>query len=93
MLGLDAENLEAIETTDCPLFVIADSGSGRAKTLVERTIHLTQQGETATTISVATFTEKAVSELVPRIPDRLLELNLRVNLISEMNAKECLLAS
>ncbi|WAC19044.1 UvrD-helicase domain-containing protein [Luteolibacter sp. SL250] len=80
MPQLDDEKLEAIETTEGPLLVIAGPGSGKTRTLVERTVRLIQRGESPSSILVATFTEKAASELVTRISNRLLELELRVNL-------------
>lgn len=77
---LDYEKLEAVETTEGPLLIIAGPGSGKTRTLVERTVRLVQSGIDPSTILVATFTEKAASELITRISNRLLELNLKVNL-------------
>lgn len=77
---LDPEKKEAVETTEGPLLVIAGPGSGKTRTLVERTVRLVQSGVDPSEILVATFTEKAASELVTRISNRLLELNLKVNL-------------
>lgn len=77
---LDPEKRIAVETTEGPLLVIAGPGSGKTRTLVERTVRLIQAGTDPANIFVATFTEKAASELITRISNRLLELELPVNL-------------
>lgn len=71
---------EAILQTEGPLLVIAGPGSGKTKTLVERIVYLILNGTPAENIMVATFTEKAAKELITRISNRLLELNLKINL-------------
>lgn len=80
MPDLDAEKLEAVETIHGPLLVIAGPGSGKTRTLVERTVRMVQSGVDPANILVATFTEKAAAELVTRISNRMLDLNLKVNL-------------
>lgn len=80
MPDLDVEKREAVETIHGPLLVIAGPGSGKTRTLVERTVRLVQHGVEASKILVATFTEKAAAELVTRISNRMLDLNLKVNL-------------
>lgn len=77
---LDAEKQEAVETIHGPLLVIAGPGSGKTRTLVERTVRLVQNDVDPSNILVATFTEKAAAELVTRISNRMLDLNLKVNL-------------
>jgi len=77
---LDPEKKIAIESTEGPLLVIAGPGSGKTRTLVERTVRLVESGVHPSAILVATFTEKAAAELVTRISNRLLELDLSVNL-------------
>jgi DNA helicase II / ATP-dependent DNA helicase PcrA len=79
-LDIDDEKKEAIKITEGPLLIIAGPGSGKTKTLVERVVHLVTKGVPPTSIMVATFTEKAAAELVTRISNRLLELDLKVNL-------------
>jgi len=79
-LDVDDEKKAAIRTIEGPLLIIAGPGSGKTKTLVERVVHLVSTGVEPTAIMVATFTEKAAAELVTRISNRLLELNLKVNL-------------
>lgn len=62
------EQQEVVQTTEQPLLVIAGPGAGKTKTLVDRVIHLVaDQGVPASTIMVATFTEKTAKELVTRI--------------------------
>jgi len=78
-LDLDAEKKEAIRITEGPLLIIAGPGAGKTKTLVERVVHLVTKGVPPENIFVATFTEKAAAELVTRISNRLLELNLKAS--------------
>lgn len=75
---------EAILTTEGPLLIIAGPGSGKTFTLVERIVYLIAEKKTsAEELFIATFTEKAAAELITRVTNRLLELDLRVN-INEM---------
>ncbi len=78
--GLEAAKVEAITTTEGPLLVIAGPGSGKTKTLVERIVYLVSSGVASENIMVATFTEKAAKELITRVSNRLMELDLKVNL-------------
>lgn len=78
--GTDADKIEAITHTDGPLLIIAGPGAGKTKTLVERIVYLILSGTDAENIMVATFTEKAAKELISRVSNRVLELNLKVNL-------------
>ena len=71
MSNLNPQQQKAVETTECPLLVIAGPGSGKSKTLIERTIHLiADEHVPAENILLATFTEKAAKELVTRISKR-----------------------
>jgi len=77
----NAEQLEAIQTTEGPLLIIAGPGSGKTFTLVERIVYLiTQKGVSPESILAVTFTEKAAQELTTRISNRLNELKVRFNL-------------
>jgi len=69
-----------ITTTEGPVLVIAGPGSGKTFTLVERIIYLVLKGVPAKKILVATFTEKAAKELITRVSNRLIEINLKANL-------------
>lgn len=82
-LRANPQQLQAIRHTEGPLLIIAGPGSGKTFTLVERIIHLLEQGVEAGHIMISTFTEKAASELVTRISNRSLELGIKANL-SEM---------
>ena len=79
-LEIDDEKKPAIRTTEGPLLIIAGPGSGKTRTLVERVIYLVTQGVSPEKILVATFTEKAASELITRISNRLIELDMRVSI-------------
>ena len=75
---------EVIEHTDGPLLIIAGPGSGKTFTLVERVIYLITEKKVAPEcILIATFTEKAASELVTRITRRLSSDNIIFN-VDEM---------
>jgi DNA helicase II / ATP-dependent DNA helicase PcrA len=77
---LDESKKEAIQTTEGALLIIAGPGSGKTLTLVERIIYLIYKGVSPEEIFVATFTEKAAKELITRVSNRLLELEIKVNL-------------
>ena len=81
---LNDQQKQAVLTTETPLLIIAGPGSGKSKTLIERTIHLIVDKKVpAENILLATFTEKAAKELITRISNRALELGVTVN-ISDM---------
>ena len=56
---LDPAKIEAIQTTEGPVLIIAGPGSGKTRTLVERILYLVYKGVPSESIMVATFTEKA----------------------------------
>lgn len=73
--------LEAIDSLDGPMLIIAGPGSGKTFTLVERIVNLIKVKEAKPeSIFVVTFTEKASRELTTRISNRLAELNIPLNL-------------
>jgi DNA helicase-2/ATP-dependent DNA helicase PcrA len=77
----NANQLQAIQTTEGALLIIAGPGSGKTFTLVERIVYLiTQKEVTPESLLVVTFTEKAASELTTRISNRLNQLGVRFNL-------------
>ncbi|HET6991877.1 MAG TPA: UvrD-helicase domain-containing protein, partial [Bacteroidia bacterium] len=78
--GIEKAKVQAITTVSGPLLVIAGPGSGKTMTLVERVVYLVLSGVEPKSIMVSTFTEKAAKELITRVSNRLLELNLKVNL-------------
>ena len=80
MSKLNPQQQKVVETTECPLLVIAGPGSGKTHTLVERVFHLiADKGVMAENILVATFTEKAAKELVTRITNLALKRSLSID--------------
>ncbi len=78
---LNPPQQKAVQTTDGPLLIIAGPGAGKTMTLVERVVYLIQEKKLQPEqLMVATFTEKAAKELTTRISNRLLGLDIRVNL-------------
>lgn len=78
---LNKSQYEAVTTTQGPLLIIAGPGSGKTKTLVERTFYLlTEKKVSPKNIFISTFTEKAASELITRISDKLKDTDLKLNL-------------
>jgi len=72
--------MEAILHTEGPLLIIAGPGAGKTKTLVDRIVYLISKGVNPEEILVATFTEKAAKELITRVSNKLLELDVKLNL-------------
>lgn len=78
---LSNEQKIAVETTEGPLLIIAGPGSGKTFTLVERILFLIKNKNVQPeNIMVATFTEKAASELITRISNKLHDENIQFNL-------------
>ena len=75
------EQQSVILTTEQPLLVIAGPGAGKTKTLVDRVLHLVADlNVPASSIMVATFTEKAAKELVSRISSLAHKLGVTVDI-------------
>jgi len=73
--------LDAIQTTECPLLTIAGPGSGKTFTLVERAFYLIAEKKVPPeSILISTFTEKAAREIITRLSNKLIENDLDVNL-------------
>lgn len=77
---LNPQQREAVCITEGPLLIIAGPGSGKTKVLVDRIVYLVLNGTPAEKILVATFTDKAAKELITRVTNKLLEINLKINL-------------
>ena len=76
MSDLNKKQFEAVETVNGPVVIIAGPGTGKTKTLVERTVNiLVNKKVEAKKIMITTFTNKAAKELELRINERLEELN------------------
>ena len=89
--NLNKSQYEAVTSTEGPVLIIAGPGSGKTKTLVERTVYLlSKKNVKPENIFLSTFTEKAASELIIRISEKLKENNLNINL-SEMYIELCIL--
>lgn len=72
---------EAIKQTEGPVLIIAGPGTGKTFTLVKRAVYLiSEKNVKPEEIMITTFTEKAAKELITRISDELLKLNLQVNI-------------
>lgn len=72
---------KAIQATDGPVLIIAGPGTGKTFTLVKRAVYLiTEKGVKPENIMIATFTEKAAKEIITRITNELLDLEISVNI-------------
>ncbi|NLZ72885.1 MAG: ATP-dependent helicase, partial [Bacteroidales bacterium] len=72
---------KAIQTTEGPVLIIAGPGTGKTFTLVKRAVYLiTQKKVRPENIMIATFTEKAAKEIITRISNELLKLNININI-------------
>ena len=82
--GLNEKQLEAVNTVKGPVVIIAGPGTGKTKTLVERTVNiLINEKVEAKKIMITTFTNKAARELELRISESLENLNQNID-ISDM---------
>ena len=69
----ECTQLEAVESLDGPVLIVAGSGSGKTFCLVERTADLLASREIAPErVLVSTFTKKAAKELKTRMADPVL---------------------
>lgn len=75
---------EAIVTTEGPVLIIAGPGTGKTFTLVKRAVYLIVEKKVKPEeIMIATFTEKAAKEIITRISNELISLEININ-INEM---------
>ena len=81
---LNEKQLEAVNTIEGPVVVVAGPGTGKTKTLIERVVNiLVSKKVDPSKIMLTTFTNKAAKELEIRINEKLKELNENID-ISDM---------
>ncbi len=75
------EQKKAIQHIDGPALIIAGPGTGKTFTLVKRVVYLiVEKGIKPENILITTFTDKAAKELITRITNELIKLNITVNI-------------
>ena len=76
----NSEQIKAIQHTEGPVLIIAGPGTGKTFTLVKRVVYLISEKKIGSeNIFIATFTEKAAKELITRISNELIKLEITVN--------------
>src|SRR3989338_9438969 len=66
-ITLNPEQQQAVTHSESPLLVIAGPGSGKARVIIERVMHLVRSGIKPSEILCLTFSEKAAEEMKKRL--------------------------
>jgi len=71
-ISLNEEQIEAINTKEGNLLILASAGTGKTTTLVERYVNLVKNYNfSPTEIMMTTFTNKAAKDMVEKIKKRI----------------------
>ena len=78
---INEEQKQAVLTTEGPVLIIAGPGTGKTFTLVKRIAYLVSEKKVnPSEIMIVTFTEKAAKELLTRISNEFLKIDLNINM-------------